>query len=65
MYWLIFFLSWVVIPLIQEYEKAADFTHTNKIKRSIKINLYFYAIIFAISIVFVFYLIATKQHGKM
>lgn len=54
-------MSWVVIPLVQEYEKAADFTVENRIKRSIRINLYFYLIILAISIVFVCYLIAKKE----
>ncbi len=54
-------MSWVCIPLVQEYEKAADFTVQNRIKRSLKINFYYYLIFLAILVAFIIYLIAKQQ----
>jgi len=54
-------LSWVVIPIIQEYEKAPDFTVKDKLKRALKTNLMFYVIIAVLGLAFVFYMVIKKQ----
>ncbi|XP_010272982.1 PREDICTED: LMBR1 domain-containing protein 2 homolog A-like [Nelumbo nucifera] len=41
-YWSTFALTWVVVPLIQGYEDAGDFTMKERLKTSIQQNLVFY-----------------------
>ncbi|XXG86463.1 hypothetical protein AAC387_Pa11g1355 [Persea americana] len=41
-YWSTFVLTWVVVPAIQGYEDAGDFTVTERLKTSIHANLIFY-----------------------
>ena len=50
-YWFLFICSWIIIPLIQEYEDSGDFTRKKKFIRSIKNNLIYYGILAIISIV--------------
>ena len=49
-YWILFFCSWIFIPLMQEYEDSGDFTKKKKFIRSIKNNLIFYLILGLISL---------------
>ena len=49
-YWILFFCSWIFIPLMQEYEDSGDFTKRKKFIRSIKNNLIFYLILGLISL---------------
>lgn len=44
-YWSTFWLTWAVVPLIQGFEDAGDFTVTERLKASIHINLLFYLIV--------------------
>lgn len=60
-YWTIYILSWLVIPIAQEYEKAGDFTAQQRIKRAIKTNVYMYLLFAVIGVVFVIYLMIKKQ----
>lgn len=41
-YWSTFLLTWAIVPTIQGYEDAADFTVTERLKTSIQGNLVFY-----------------------
>ncbi|RWR92460.1 LMBR1 domain-containing protein 2 A-like protein isoform X1 [Cinnamomum micranthum f. kanehirae] len=41
-YWSTFVLTWVVVPAIQGYEDAGDFTVTERLKTSLHANLIFY-----------------------
>ena len=60
-YWLIYLISWVIIPIAQEYESAADFTHADRFKRAIKRNVIFYVIMLVVGLIFLFYLIVKQQ----
>ena len=51
-YWSLFFLSWLFVPLLQEYENSGEFTKTGKLCYSIKSNLLFYGICGAVCIIF-------------
>ncbi|GKV23470.1 hypothetical protein SLEP1_g33186 [Rubroshorea leprosula] len=44
-YWSTFLLTWVVVPLIQGFEDAGDFTVTERLKTSVHVNLVFYLIV--------------------
>ena len=54
-------LSWVIIPIAQEYERAADFTSKDRLKRAIKTNVIFYVILLVIGLIFLLYLIIKQQ----
>lgn len=61
LYWFIYVLSWVVIPLAQEYEAAGDFTFKERFKKAVKRNVYFYIIFTIVGIAFVIYLTINKK----
>ncbi|PKA59462.1 hypothetical protein AXF42_Ash016486 [Apostasia shenzhenica] len=44
-YWSTFALTWAVVPTIQGYEDAGDFTMKERLKTSIRVNLVFYLIL--------------------
>jgi hypothetical protein len=60
-YWLIYILSWLIIPVAQEYEKSGDFTPKEKFKRAVKTNIYIYIIFLCLGIIFVLYLIIKQD----
>lgn len=41
-YWSTFCLTWFIVPLLQGYEDAGDFTFSQRLKTSIHVNLIFY-----------------------
>ncbi|KAI3506505.1 hypothetical protein L1887_28866 [Cichorium endivia] len=49
-YWSTFLLTWLVVPLIQGFEDAGDFTVRERLKTSIHVNLVFYLILGLIGI---------------
>ncbi|KAK8970624.1 hypothetical protein KSP40_PGU014649 [Platanthera guangdongensis] len=49
-YWSTFVLTWAVVPAIQGYEDAGDFTMKEKLKTSIHVNLVFYLIVGSIGL---------------
>ena len=49
-YWSTFILTWAVVPTIQGYEDAGDFTVRERLKTSIHMNLLFYSIVGAIGL---------------
>ena len=44
-YWIMFFLTWVIIPLLKSYESSGEFTKWEKIKYAIKSNLILYGVV--------------------
>ncbi|BAF19074.1 uncharacterized protein [Oryza sativa Japonica Group] len=60
-YWSTFFLSWSIVPTLQGYEDAGDFTVKERLKTSIHKNLVYYKIIGSIGLVGVI-LIITMRH---
>ncbi|KAG0480338.1 hypothetical protein HPP92_011196 [Vanilla planifolia] len=49
-YWSTFALTWGVVPTIQGYEDAGDFTMKERLKTSIHVNLVFYLIVGSIGL---------------
>ena len=43
-YWMTFFITWLIIPLLKNYESSGEFTRWEKFKYSIRSNLILYAI---------------------
>jgi hypothetical protein len=60
-YWAIYVLSWVIIPVAQEYERAGDFTPKARLKRAIRTNVIMYLIFLVVGVVFILYLIIKQQ----
>ncbi|XP_062220308.1 uncharacterized protein LOC133919813 [Phragmites australis] len=50
-YWSTFILTWAVVPTIQGYEDAGDFTVKERLKTSIHMNLLFYSIVGVIGLI--------------
>ncbi|XP_020582413.1 LMBR1 domain-containing protein 2 homolog A-like isoform X2 [Phalaenopsis equestris] len=49
-YWSTFALTWAVVPAIQGYEDAGDFTMKERLKTSFHVNLVFYLIVGSIGL---------------
>ncbi|KAI3755297.1 hypothetical protein L1987_55093 [Smallanthus sonchifolius] len=49
-YWSTFLLTWAVVPILQGYEDAGDFTVTERLKTSLHVNLLFYAIVGSVAL---------------
>ncbi|KAK7280977.1 hypothetical protein RIF29_08586 [Crotalaria pallida] len=49
-YWSTFLLTWAVVPLIQGFEDAGDFTVSERLKTSVHVNLVFYLIVGSIGL---------------
>lgn len=60
-YWSAFFLTWLIIPMMQGYEDAADFTMGKRLKTSIRGNLIFYSSVGVIGLVGAIILLTTKE----
>lgn len=60
-YWSTFLLTWLVVPLIQGYEDAGDFTMRERLKTSIHVNLVFYLILGLIGLVGLILLIMMRN----
>ncbi|GAB2226106.1 hypothetical protein Droror1_Dr00021897 [Drosera rotundifolia] len=64
-YWSTFLLTWAVVPLIQGYEDAGDFTVMERLKTSVHVNLVFYLIIGAVGFFGLILLIVTHTEGNL
>ena len=60
-YWLNFVLTWVVLPICQEFEVVGEFSFKDKLKRAVINNLIIYGVILAIGVLGVVYLVYTDQ----
>ncbi|KAI3827855.1 hypothetical protein L1987_01942 [Smallanthus sonchifolius] len=49
-YWSTFLLTWAVVPILQGFEDAGDFTVTERLKTSLHVNLLFYAIVGSVAV---------------
>ncbi len=58
-------MSWIILPIAQEYEKAGDFEPKKKIIRSLKIYLIIAVIAIIGLILFIFYLVFVKKSFSM
>ena len=50
-YWLIFFCSWILLPILKKYESCGEFTKWDKFIYSVRSNLILYGILLLICIV--------------
>ncbi|CAK69912.1 unnamed protein product (macronuclear) [Paramecium tetraurelia] len=55
-YWGNFVLSWLILPICQEYEDAGEVTFKEKLIRSCKNNLIAYAYLIVLGVIFIGYL---------
>ncbi|GMI99424.1 hypothetical protein like AT5G65290 [Hibiscus trionum] len=61
-YWGTFLLTWAVVPLIQGFEDAGDFTVTERLKTSVHVNLVFYSVVGSIGLVGLILLITMNKN---
>ncbi|XP_019240416.1 PREDICTED: LMBR1 domain-containing protein 2 homolog A isoform X2 [Nicotiana attenuata] len=61
-YWSTFLLTWVVVPIIQGYEDAGDFTITERLKTSAHANLVYYLCVGAIGLFGLLLLIIVQEY---
>jgi hypothetical protein len=54
-------MTWVVLPLFQEYEDAGEFTFQSKMWVAVKNNLIIYGVFGGVGIGFVVYLMAVNK----
>lgn len=47
--------------MLQDYVSSGDFTMSAKIKRAIRSNLIFYAVMGVLGILFIFYLVVSEK----
>ena len=50
-YWLIFFCSWILLPILKKYESSGEFTKWDKFIHSVRSNLILYGILLLICII--------------
>ncbi|KAM6563886.1 hypothetical protein CsatB_023884 [Cannabis sativa] len=63
-YWSTFLLTWAVVPLIQGFEDAGDFTMKERLKTSVHVNLVFYLIVGLIGLFGLILLIMMHKNWK-
>ena len=63
-YWVLFVISWVIIPIMKEYEKSGEFTVLEKFKASLISNLKFFITLLVICVVGIIFCIF-KFGGNM
>ncbi|XP_009774988.1 uncharacterized protein LOC107812859 isoform X3 [Nicotiana tabacum] len=61
-YWSTFLLTWAVVPIIQGYEDAGDFTITERLKTSAHANLVYYLCVGAIGLFGLLLLIVVQEY---
>ncbi|CAN6812871.1 unnamed protein product [Brassica oleracea] len=63
-YWSTFLLTWAVVPLIQGFEDAGDFTVSERLKSSVHVNLVFYLVLGFIGLLGLILLIMMHRNWK-
>ncbi|CAE6260849.1 unnamed protein product [Arabidopsis arenosa] len=63
-YWSTFLLTWAVVPLIQGFEDAGDFTVSERLKTSVHVNLVFYLVLGFIGLLGLILLIMMHRNWK-
>ncbi|XP_068637914.1 uncharacterized protein [Aristolochia californica] len=64
-YWSTFVLTWIVVPTIQGYEDAGDFTVAERMKSSIHGNLVFYLIVGSLGLFGLILLIVMRRNWSL
>ena len=54
-YWLLFVFSWIIIPIMKEYECSGEYKISEKLLQSLKANIKYFVIVGLISLVAIFY----------
>jgi magnesium-transporting ATPase (P-type) len=52
MYWLVYLLTWTVVPVVQEWEDSGDLSSLDRLKRSLRSNGSFYLYMLVFGVVF-------------
>ncbi|XP_024534652.1 LMBR1 domain-containing protein 2 homolog isoform X2 [Selaginella moellendorffii] len=60
-YWSTFILTWIIVPLMQSYEDAGDFTVKERLKTSVKANVVYYVSVGVIGIICIVILISLDK----
>ena len=63
-YWSVFMLNWFVLPIMQEYLAAGDFTTKERVMRSLRNNIPMLLIFFVTFIIIVICLAFTESGRK-
>ncbi|XP_013643076.2 LMBR1 domain-containing protein 2 homolog A-like isoform X2 [Brassica napus] len=63
-YWSTFLLTWAVVPLIQGFEDAGDFTVSERLKTSLHVNLVFYLVLGFVGLLGLILLIMMHRNWK-
>jgi len=63
-YWSVFILNWFVLPILQEYVAAGDFTVKERVMRSLRNNIPLLVIYFVTFIIIVIVLAFTESGRK-
>lgn len=63
-YWTVFTLNWFVLPVLQEYLAAGDFTRKERIIRSLRNNIPLLLVYFVTFIIILIVLGVTEQGQK-
>ncbi|XP_019171618.1 PREDICTED: LMBR1 domain-containing protein 2 homolog A-like isoform X1 [Ipomoea nil] len=61
-YWSTFLLTWAVVPILQGYEDAGDFTMTEKLRTSARVNLVYYLCVGSIGLFGLLLLITLRKN---
>ncbi|CAL5434348.1 unnamed protein product [Camellia sinensis] len=64
-YWSTFLLTWAVVPIIQGYEDAGDFTVAERLKTSVHVNLVFYLCVGSIGLFGLILLIILRKYRNV
>ena len=62
-YWLTFFLTYILIPIVQEYVAAGEFTKRGRLLASLQINIIFYAVCGVVAFGALAYVIVYMNQG--
>lgn len=65
MYWVVYLLTWTIIPVLQEWENSGDLSSTDRLKRSLKSNGIFYLYMLVGGIIGLVLLMLLKAAGDM
>ena len=64
-YWIIFFSTWVFIPLLKKYESSGEFTKWDKLIYSIRSNLILYGTVIIISFIIFIWAYIKLEKGQI
>ncbi|KAI9187887.1 hypothetical protein H9P43_002278 [Blastocladiella emersonii ATCC 22665] len=55
-YWTLFFVTWLAIPILQSYDNSGGFTARQRFRKAIRYNAWYYGVLLIIGLVFLAYL---------